>query len=54
MRCGKTFSSMLGLKRHSSEHLRELREIKMLREGFIPEETKLGFGFKGKNKIIIS
>lgn len=54
MRCKKTFTSIRGLKRHSAEHLRDLREMKLLREGHVPEESKLGFSFKGKNKIVIS
>jgi len=54
MRCKKTYGSIRGLKRHSAEHLRDLREMKLLREGHVPEESKLGFTFKGKNKVIIS
>jgi uncharacterized C2H2 Zn-finger protein len=54
MRCGRFFKSRLALKRHSNDHLRALEEMKMLREGQMPDESKLGFEFKGKNKIIIS
>ena len=54
MRCRKKFSSIRGLRRHSAVHLKDLREIKLLREGHLPEESKLGFNFKGKNKVIIS
>jgi hypothetical protein len=54
MRCGKIFQSRKALKMHSSAHLRALRELQMLEEGLIPDETKFGAGFKGKNKIIVS
>ncbi|MEM7819674.1 MAG: hypothetical protein QXD48_02490 [Candidatus Aenigmatarchaeota archaeon] len=54
IRCGRLFKSRLALKRHSNEHLRALKELKMLQEGYVPEETKLGFGFKGKNRIIVT
>jgi DNA-directed RNA polymerase subunit RPC12/RpoP len=54
MRCGKAFPTLHGLRRHSAEHLRDLEELKMLKRGHIPDETKLGAGFKGKNKIIVS
>ncbi|HLC77174.1 MAG TPA: hypothetical protein VJH04_03130 [archaeon] len=54
MRCEQTFSTWKALKVHSHGHLDTLREIKMLQHGHIPDETKMGAGFKGKNKIIIS
>jgi len=54
MRCDKAFLSLIGLRRHSVEHLKMLQEMKMLKEGHVPDETKLGFGFRGKNKVIIS
>ena len=54
MRCEQTFSSWKALKVHSKTHLSTLREMKMLQQGHIPDETKMGSTFKGKNKIIIS
>jgi hypothetical protein len=53
VRCGRFFKSRLALKRHSTEHLKALKDMQMLRDGQLPEESKLGEGFKGKNKIII-
>lgn len=53
VRCGRFFKSRLALKRHSSEHLKALKDMQMLRDGQLPEESKLGEGFKGKNRIII-
>ena len=54
MRCEQTFPSWNALKVHSKTHLSTLREMKMLQQGHIPDETKMGSNFKGKNKIIIS
>lgn len=30
------------------------REIRLLEQGYVPEKTKIGSEFKGKNKIIIA
>ena len=54
MRCEQTFSSWAALKKHSKSHLNTLKEMKMLQKGQIPDETKEGRGFKGKNKIIVT
>ncbi len=54
MRCEKQFPSRKALKAHSKSHLHALYELKMLEEGHVPVETKLGSEFKGKNKIIVS
>ncbi len=54
MRCEQTFPSWKALKVHSKMHLGTLREMKMLQQGHIPDETKMGSTFKGKNRIIIS
>lgn len=54
IRCEKMFSSRQALKQHSKLHTTELKAIRMLAEGHIPAESKLGAEFKGKNKIIIS
>jgi hypothetical protein len=54
MRCDKEFTSRDLLKRHLKMHAQALQEIRMLEEGFVPIESKIGLEFKGKNKIIIS
>ena len=54
MRCEKQFTSRKALITHSKAHLQALHELKMLEEGHVPVETKLGGEFKGKNKIIVS
>lgn len=53
-RCDQTFNSWNAIRLHSKTHLKTLQELKQLQAGKIPDETKLGLGFKGKNKIIIS
>jgi hypothetical protein len=53
-RCDQSFSGWAGLREHSKLHLKTLAELKQLQEGKIPDETKLGSAYKGKNKIIIS
>jgi hypothetical protein len=53
-RCDQVFTSWNAIRAHSKSHLKTLQELKQLQEGKIPDETKLGLGFKGKNKIIIS
>ena len=53
-RCEQSFTSFNALKVHSKSHLNTLHEIKMLQQGHIPDETKMGVTFKGKNKVIIS
>lgn len=53
-RCDLVFTSWNALRNHSRMHLNTLAELKQLQEGKIPDSTKLGVGFKGKNKIIIS
>lgn len=54
MRCEILFPSRTALKAHLKSHLQAMREIKMLEEGFIPVESKIGMEFKGKNRIIVS
>ena len=53
-RCELKFTSRKKLKLHSKKHLQLLEELKMLEEGHVPQESKIGERFKGKNKIIIS
>ena len=54
MRCEQTFPTWNALKAHSKTHLNTLGEMRMLQQGHIPDETKMGSNFKGKNRIIIS
>ncbi len=54
MRCEKEFPSRASLKAHLKMHSQAMHEIKMLEEGFVPVESKIGMEFKGKNRIIIS
>ncbi|GEM_PF-3070197 len=54
MRCEKEFPSRGSLKQHLKMHSQAMYEIKMLEEGYIPVESKIGFEFKGKNRIIVS
>jgi hypothetical protein len=54
MRCDKEFPNRDLLKRHLKMHMQALQEIRMLEEGFVPVESKIGLEFKGKNRIIIS
>ncbi len=53
-RCDQTFSSWNSLRNHSKTHLQKLKEINLLQQGKLPDETKEGRGFKGKNKIIVA
>ncbi len=54
MRCEQIFPSWRALKIHSKSHLQTLQEIRMLQKGHVPDETKMGSTFRGKNKIIVS
>ena len=56
-KCDANFSSRMELGMHDSHvHMSKvaLEEIKLLEQGFIPEETKLGTKFKGKNRVVIA
>ena len=53
-RCEQIFPSFNALRVHSKTHLQSLSEVKMLQQGHIPDETKMGVTFRGKNKIIVS
>ena len=54
IRCSKPFHSIKSLKTHTKTHLHKMKEMSMLQEGHIPGESKIGSGFKGKNRVIIS
>lgn len=54
IRCSKSFPSIRSLKAHTKTHLHKLKEMSMLQEGHIPGESKIGSGFKGKNRVVIS
>ncbi|MBI5060931.1 MAG: hypothetical protein HZB67_01310 [Candidatus Aenigmarchaeota archaeon] len=56
-KCGDKFATRMDLDLHIEEvHHRKsaLAEIQLLERGFLPEESKLGMPFKGKNKIIVA
>ena len=52
--CSSVYASKSALRHHAKKHVRAFDDIKRLASGFIPEETKVGTKFKGKNKVIIS
>ncbi|MFH1631282.1 MAG: hypothetical protein ABIA21_03640 [Candidatus Aenigmatarchaeota archaeon] len=55
-RCGAEFALKDELDIHNIQiHMTKIAmaEMKLLGEGFIPNETKHGLPFKGKNRIII-
>lgn len=52
--CKSKYSSKSALRVHSKKHIHAFEDIKRLQEGFVPEETKVGTKFRGKNKVIIS
>ena len=54
MRCDREFPSRAALKTHLKMHSQVMHEIKMLEEGFVPVESKIGMEFRGKNRIIVS
>ncbi len=56
MRCKRTFATWRGLQTHSRKHFKKeaLDEIKLLEKGCIPSKSKIGSGFKGKNRVIIT
>ena len=53
-RCRKSYKAWEGLRKHSKVHLNALAEMRMLSQGRMPVESKIGSSFKGKNKVIIS
>ena len=53
-RCDTIFPTMNALKKHGKKHVDSLKELRLLRQGHRPVETKMGGEFKGKNKVIIS
>ncbi|MBI2583168.1 MAG: hypothetical protein HYW25_00740 [Candidatus Aenigmarchaeota archaeon] len=40
-------------KARARKNHKSSKDIRLLQEGFIPEQTKMGTPFKGKNKIIV-
>lgn len=54
IRCDIFFSSIAALKLHNKGHTQKMKEMSLLEEGNVPTETKIGSGFRGKNRIIIS
>lgn len=55
IKCRKPFGSLEKLKKHSKTHPELVsKEIKLLQSGKLPDMSKAGSGFKGKNKVIIT
>ncbi|MDI6721039.1 MAG: hypothetical protein QMD85_01520 [Candidatus Aenigmarchaeota archaeon] len=54
IRCEKMFPTVNALKVHNRSHLQKMKEMSMLEEGKVPSESKIGHGFKGKNRIVIA
>ncbi|MFH0949476.1 MAG: hypothetical protein V1802_03230 [Candidatus Aenigmatarchaeota archaeon] len=54
MRCNVKFFTERQLKLHVNNHINSLEEIKLLQEGHMPDETKIGTQFKGRNRVIVS
>ena len=52
--CKAAYSSKGSLRVHAKKHIRAFEEIKLLEQGYTPEETKVGTKFRGKNRVIIS
>jgi hypothetical protein len=52
--CKQDFDTKRGMKQHTRKHMVALQDIKLLKEGYVPKETKVGSKFKGKNRVIIS
>lgn len=53
-RCEIIFSSINALRKHSRKHTDSLAEIRLLQQGHLPIETKMGSEFRGKNRIIVA
>lgn len=53
-RCEIVFTTINALRKHSKKHTATLAEIKLLQQGHMPVETKMGSEFRGKNKIIVA
>lgn len=53
-RCETACPSLNALRKHSKRHTETLAEIRLLQQGHLPEETKHGNAFRGKNRVIIS
>jgi hypothetical protein len=56
-KCKKHFINKKELEEHHKQvHQTRMayKELKLLKDGFVPDKTKTGHDFKGKNKIIIA
>lgn len=53
-RCGQSFSSHTKLVNHSRQHVEAGKNMNLLKQGYMPEESKLGSEFRGKNRIIVA
>jgi hypothetical protein len=53
-RCDRAFDTHKKLVLHSRQHIEAGKNMILLKQGFQPDETKLGAGFRGKNRIIVA
>jgi len=56
-KCGAEFNLKEELEMHDTQiHKTKMaiEELRLLEQGYVPDETKLGMPFKGKNRIIVS
>lgn len=51
---GKTKNNKKPAKSKKHTKKKMIEEVKLLEQGHVPDTSKIGSGFKGKNKIIIS
>ncbi len=55
IKCRKGFNNLKGLRKHTKIHPEKMsKDIKILASGKLPNMSKAGSGFKGKNKVIIT
>jgi hypothetical protein len=54
IRCNILFPNVNTLKAHNRTHLQKMKEMRMLEEGAVPKETKIGSSFRGKNRVVIA
>ncbi len=53
-KCGRNFKNVNALKKHSKQVHDDIEDIALLKKGHIPDKSKIGKEFKGKNKIVVS
>ncbi len=53
-KCGRYFSTPKRLRIHVKKMHADIAEITLLEHGFLPEKTKFGKAFRGRNRVIVS